>query len=160
TYGRRVYITHNHVLEAYPGADGLKTGYIRASGYNVATSAVRNGRRIIAVVMGGRSAYARDAQMVALLDQGFALAVKQPKTQVASAMLPQAPTNASTQMSKTVKTVGAPTVLVPPAKPKAETLRAAAVVQQADAVQVGAPAAPAADALLALAAPPKPHAGP
>ena len=44
----------------YPGADGLKTGYIRASGYNVATSAVRNGRRIIAVVMGGRSAYARD----------------------------------------------------------------------------------------------------
>ena len=51
TYGGRVYTSHNHVVMNYAGADGLKTGYIRASGYNVATSAVRNGRRIIAVVM-------------------------------------------------------------------------------------------------------------
>jgi len=94
-YGGRLYITHNHAVETYPGADGLKTGYIRASGYNVATSAVRDGRRIIAVVMGGRSAYARDAQMTALLDQGFALAQTQPKTQIASAVLPQPPTAAS-----------------------------------------------------------------
>src|SRR5215813_7135045 len=94
-YNGRLYITHNHVVETYPGPDGLKTGYIRASGYNVATSAVRDGRRIIAVVMGGRSAYARDAQMTALLDQGFALAQTQPKTQIASAVLPQPPTAAS-----------------------------------------------------------------
>jgi D-alanyl-D-alanine carboxypeptidase len=78
-YGGRTYTTHNHVVENYPGADGLKTGYIRASGYNVATSAVRNGRRIIAVVMGGRSAYARDTQMMAARP-GFTLAATQPKT--------------------------------------------------------------------------------
>ncbi len=149
TYGGRLYITHNHVVESYAGADGLKTGYIRASGYNVATSAVRNGHRIIAVVMGGRNAYARDAQMTALLDQGFALVANRPKTQFASAALPQAPTIASAQASKTTKTVGAPAVLVPPAKPQAETLKAAAVVQQADAAHEIAAALPAADALQA-----------
>src|SRR5215470_7916433 len=116
-YNGRLYITHNHVVETYPGADGLKTGYIRASGYNVATSAVRDGRRIIAVVMGGRSAYARDAQMTALLDQGFALAQTQPKTQIASAVLPQPPTAASAPSLKAGATVGAPAALMPPAKP-------------------------------------------
>jgi D-alanyl-D-alanine carboxypeptidase len=135
THGGRVYTTHNRVVENYPGADGLKTGYIRASGYNVATSAVRNGRRVIAVVMGGRSAYARDTQMMALLDQGFTLAAKQPKTQVASAKLPQAPTSAGGQPSKTANTVGTPTMLMPATKPQAETLSAAAAVQQAAAPQ-------------------------
>ena len=137
TYGGRVYTTHNHVVENYPGADGLKTGYIRASGYNVATSAIRNGRRIIAVVMGGRSAYARDAQMMALLDQGFALATTAPKTLVASATLPQAPTTAPAgQASKTNQTLGAPTLLAPPQQPAAETIKAATTVQQADAAAV------------------------
>jgi D-alanyl-D-alanine carboxypeptidase len=145
THGGRVYTTHNHVVENYPGADGLKTGYIRASGYNVATSAIRNGRRIIAVVMGGRSAYARDTQMMAMLDQGFALAGTQPKTQVASAKLPQAPT-ITAQPAKTATSVGAPTMLMPAAKPQAETLQAAAAIQQAGAapeavtVQVAVPA--------------------
>src|SRR5215470_10725342 len=91
TYLGRVYTTHNRLVMHYPGADGLKTGYIRASGYNVATSATRNGRRIVAVIMGGRSAFARDAQMMALLDQGFALVAQEPKTQVANATLPPAP---------------------------------------------------------------------
>jgi len=147
TYLGRVYTTHNHLVMHYAGADGLKTGYIRASGYNVATSATRNGHRIIAVVLGGRSAYARDSQMMGLLDQGFALVANRPKTQVASATLPQAPTIASAQASKTTKTIGAPAMLVPPAKPQAETLKAAAVVQQADAAQEIAAALPAADAV-------------
>ncbi len=147
TYLGRVYTTHNHLVMHYAGADGLKTGYIRASGYNVATSATRNGHRIIAVVLGGRSAYARDAQMTGLLDQGFALVANRPKTQVAGATLPQAPTIASAQAAKTTKTVGAPAMLVPPAKPQAETLKAAAVVQQADAAQEIAAALPAADAV-------------
>jgi D-alanyl-D-alanine carboxypeptidase len=150
TFGGRVYTTHNHVVENYPGADGLKTGYIRASGYNVATSAVRNGRRIIAVVMGGRSAYARDAQMMALLDQGFVLAATQPKTQVASATLPQPPTSASVQTAKTAaKTVGAPAMLLTaPAKPAVLSAPAAApaavTVRVADVVQDAVPAADAA----------------
>ncbi|WP_417330752.1 SPOR domain-containing protein [Halomonas cupida] len=62
---------HNRLLNNYPGADGLKTGFIRASGFNVATSAVRNGRRMVAVVMGGYTASSRDEQMVSVLDRGF-----------------------------------------------------------------------------------------
>lgn len=62
---------HNHLLDSYDGADGIKTGYIRASGYNLAASAVRDGRRLIGVVMGGPSAGSRDREMAALLDRGF-----------------------------------------------------------------------------------------
>ena len=62
---------HNRLLDNYPGADGLKTGFIRASGFNVATSAVRDGRRLIAVVMGGFTSRSRDAHMADLLDRGF-----------------------------------------------------------------------------------------
>jgi D-alanyl-D-alanine carboxypeptidase len=62
---------HNHLLDWYDGADGIKTGYIGASGYNLAASAVRNGRRLIGVVMGGPSASSRDRDMAALLDRGF-----------------------------------------------------------------------------------------
>ncbi len=68
----KVIATHNHLLDWYEGADGIKTGYIGASGFNLAASAIRNGHRLIGVVMGGRSAGARDRDMAALLDQGFA----------------------------------------------------------------------------------------
>jgi D-alanyl-D-alanine carboxypeptidase len=67
----RLIATHNHLLEWYEGADGIKTGYIGASGFNLAASAVRNGHRLIGVVMGGRSAGSRDREMASLLDQGF-----------------------------------------------------------------------------------------
>lgn len=63
---------HNRLLDNYPGADGLKTGFIRASGFNVATSAVRNNRRVVSVVMGGFTAASRDTHMADLLDRGFA----------------------------------------------------------------------------------------
>jgi len=63
---------HNHLLESYPGLDGIKTGFVDASGFDLAASAVRDGRRLIGVVMGGHSAASRDRQMAALLDQGFA----------------------------------------------------------------------------------------
>ena len=63
---------HNHLLESYDGADGLKTGYIDASGFNLAASAERNGDRLIGVIMGGPSWRQRDKEMVALLDRGFA----------------------------------------------------------------------------------------
>jgi D-alanyl-D-alanine carboxypeptidase len=55
----------------YEGADGIKTGYIGASGFNLAASAVRNGHRLVGVVMGGASAGRRDREMAALLDRGF-----------------------------------------------------------------------------------------
>ncbi|WP_051233985.1 serine hydrolase [Halomonas halocynthiae] len=62
---------HNRLLASYPGADGLKTGFIRASGFNVATSAERDGRRMLSVVMGGYSSKSRDKHMANLLDRGF-----------------------------------------------------------------------------------------
>ena len=65
-------VGHDHLLDWYPGADGIKTGYIRASGFNLATSAMRGGHRLVGVVLGGRSGGSRDRQMAALLDQGFA----------------------------------------------------------------------------------------
>src|SRR5215470_2339641 len=68
----RVILTHNHLLDWYEGADGIKTGYIGASGFNLAASAARSGHRLIGVVMGGSSAGSRDREMAALLDQGFA----------------------------------------------------------------------------------------
>ncbi|GBD44031.1 D-alanyl-D-alanine carboxypeptidase DacF [bacterium HR40] len=68
----RVHRSHNGILRLYRGADGLKTGYIRASGYNLAASAVRNGKRVIAVYVGGPTAPARDRTVAGLLDLGFA----------------------------------------------------------------------------------------
>ena len=71
-YQGRVYRNHNNLLGRYDGVDGIKTGYIDAAGYNLVASAVRDGRRVIAVALGGRSAAARDRRVAALLDRGFA----------------------------------------------------------------------------------------
>ena len=59
---------HNHLLGAVGGVDGIKTGYTRASGFNLVTSVHRDGRYLIAVVLGGRSAFERDAHMRALIE--------------------------------------------------------------------------------------------
>lgn len=71
-YAGRSYSSHNRILGWYKGADGLKTGFIRKSGFNLVTSATRNGRRLVGVVLGGPTASARDGQMGAILDQSFA----------------------------------------------------------------------------------------
>jgi D-alanyl-D-alanine carboxypeptidase len=62
---------HNRMLESYEGVDGIKTGFIRDSGFNIVTSASRGGRRLIGAVFGGASWVERDAHMASLLDQGF-----------------------------------------------------------------------------------------
>ncbi len=79
---------HDHLLDWYPGADGIKTGYINASGFNLATSALRDGHRLIGVVLGGHSASARDREMAALLDQGFESLGVPPATMVARRAAP------------------------------------------------------------------------
>lgn len=71
SHNGKTYRNHNMLLETYNGADGIKTGYIHASGFNLAASAVRHGRRLIGVVMGGRSAKSRNVHMAKLLDKGF-----------------------------------------------------------------------------------------
>jgi D-alanyl-D-alanine carboxypeptidase len=69
SYRGRTIRGHNELIGGVDGVDGIKTGYIRASGYNVVTSASRGGRKIVAVVMGGESARARNANMEALIDR-------------------------------------------------------------------------------------------
>lgn len=71
SFGGRTYRSHNHLVRSYRGMDGLKTGYTRASGFNLASSAVRNGQRVVVVVFGGRSAKTRDAEVARLMDLGF-----------------------------------------------------------------------------------------
>ncbi|MGE5505500.1 MAG: D-alanyl-D-alanine carboxypeptidase [Actinomycetota bacterium] len=68
----QVIPSHNRLMLRYAGADGLKTGYIHASGFNLIASARRDGRRIIGVVFGGSTAAWRDNHMATLLDKGFA----------------------------------------------------------------------------------------
>ena len=70
-YRGRTHTNHNTLLTNYEGTDGLKTGYTRASGYNLAASTVRDGRRLVAVVFGGRTARSRDKHITALLEKGF-----------------------------------------------------------------------------------------
>ena len=72
TYNGVTFATHNHLMESFQGMDGIKTGYIRASGFNLAASAVRNNRRLIGIVMGGQTAHARDREMARLLNAAFA----------------------------------------------------------------------------------------
>ncbi len=62
---------HNHLMSRYEGMDGIKTGFVRQSGFNLMASAQRNGRRVIGVVFGGRSAVSRDNRMAQILDYGF-----------------------------------------------------------------------------------------
>lgn len=71
-WGRQQIRNHNRMLGDYEGADGIKTGYIRDSGFNIVTSAMRDGVRLVGVTMGGSSWVERDRHMGALLDQGFA----------------------------------------------------------------------------------------
>ena len=62
---------YNSLIDRYPGADGMKTGFICASGYNVVASATRNGRRLIAVVLGAYSGAVRAQKAAQLLERGF-----------------------------------------------------------------------------------------
>ncbi len=68
---KQVPNTNRRFLSNYKGADGIKTGYTRAAGFNLVASAERNGERIIATVFGGRSTASRNAQVAKLLDLGF-----------------------------------------------------------------------------------------
>lgn len=84
---KNVSNTNRRLLNGYRGADGIKTGFTRAAGYNLVSSAERNGERIIATVFGGRSVTWRTARIKELLDMGFKraptrVAVKAPRKPV------------------------------------------------------------------------------
>ena len=102
---KTVYNTNRRLLGSYRGADGIKTGYTRAAGYNLVASAERGNERIIATVFGGRSVASRNARVAELLDMGFdraptRVAVRKPSRPVLVAE------GKDTGAGKTVRTTG------------------------------------------------------
>lgn len=101
TYGKHRIANHNRLLGRVKGVDGIKTGYTRASGFNLASSVSNGDRGIVAVVMGGQSGRSRDAEMARLIkkylpkastrDRGplIAKAGESPIAAIASAILPR-----------------------------------------------------------------------
>ena len=71
SYGGKAYRNHNSLLGKVGGMDGIKTGYIRDSGFNLCASVERDGKRIVAVVMGGRTATSRNQYMARLIEDTF-----------------------------------------------------------------------------------------
>lgn len=89
-YGGKTYKTHNYLMSRYEGMDGIKTGFIRASMFNLLASVQRDGRRLVGAVFGGSTAAARDAKMAALFDEAFE---KGPRQTVALRISVPAPAN-------------------------------------------------------------------
>ncbi len=71
TYKGQTIYTHNHLLKSFEGADGMKTGYTAAAGFNIITSAQRDGQRVIAVTMGHKTAQNRDQKVSQLMDKAL-----------------------------------------------------------------------------------------
>jgi D-alanyl-D-alanine carboxypeptidase len=67
----RTLTSHNNIIKNYQWSDGLKTGYISASGFNIITSAKKNGHYLVGVVFGGDTAVARDNLMISMLNKYF-----------------------------------------------------------------------------------------
>jgi D-alanyl-D-alanine carboxypeptidase len=90
-WGRAQIRNHNRMLGDYNGADGIKTGFSNASGFNIVTSAQRDGVRLVGATFGGSSWVERDRHMGALLDQGFSrmgVAPRAPSSVMAAAVVP------------------------------------------------------------------------
>ena len=87
TYRGVSYPTHDNLIGRYQGADGIKTGYTGASGFNLVSSVVRGRNHVIAVVMGGVTAHRRDREMMNLLDATFTQ-IQQNPSLVASIKVP------------------------------------------------------------------------
>ncbi len=69
--GKRVYRNTNKLIDAYAGTDGMKTGFICASGFNLVATATRSGKRLIAVVLGAKSSASRAVKAAQLFERGF-----------------------------------------------------------------------------------------
>jgi D-alanyl-D-alanine carboxypeptidase len=70
-YKNQFYNSHNKVIKNYKGSDGIKTGYTKASGFNIVTSARNGNKNLLAIVLGGKTAQQRDARTVSLLNKYF-----------------------------------------------------------------------------------------
>ena len=106
-YRGRRYRNHNALLYSYKGTDGIKTGYTRASGFNLTSSVRRRGKHVVAVVLGGKSSRSRNAQMRRVLDRALKRASvnkkphKRPKSR--PSVIKQAPVQVSKRPAAPVK---------------------------------------------------------
>jgi D-alanyl-D-alanine carboxypeptidase len=115
-YNGRILRNHNRLLTSYEGTDGIKTGYIHAVGYNLVASAIRGDRRLIGVVLGGRTGRQRDRQMAEQFDRAFG-GLNQPL--VAGAPLPPPAKPATFPMAAASPVAPAPEPPAPQAAPQA-----------------------------------------
>lgn len=132
TWDGRTYRTHNALVKTYDGADGLKTGYTRRSGFNLATTAERNGNRLIGVVLGGRSSRTRDAHMRKILDDAFAEIEKKPTLVAALHRKKPSPRLKPTLVAALAAKETAPTIASNEAL-RGEIMTAAATIKAGDA---------------------------
>ncbi len=135
TFQGKNYHNHNRLMSEYAGMDGMKTGYVGASGFNLVASAKRGNKRLIGVVFGGRSTASRNAHMAQLLDRGFTGQGIKQELLVSDAKINDTP-------ARVVAARKAP--LVPGRKPLTDAQLAAAraaVAVQAPVTALNAPAA-------------------
>lgn len=153
-YKGRVYNTHDHLLASFSGTDGIKTGYTRASGFNLVTSVVRNDRHLVGVVMGGISVPSRDREMMRILSEGFEYAAKNPNSVVAANVpwrggrppftnpFKSAPTVVASNQPNRVAAIVPPAAPAPPPPATPETVIPVDVVPAFPEVITLAPLAP------------------
>lgn len=134
-YGGRTYRTHNRFLKSYSGADGVKTGYINASGFNFAGSAVRNGRRLIGVIVGGKTSKRRDQAFTKLMNAGFKKAKQLGRPHYSGVLMSSVDWNTGRTAEPPRRKPFAPVVASAPAKSRSPAASARPV---AYAAQVGA----------------------
>ena len=134
--GKTVYHTNRRFLASYKGADGIKTGYTRAAGFNLTASAQRGNERIIATVFGGKSTASRNAKVAELMDLGFRRApsnapVRKPDTPAYSAESVVVASNGEAPQGagKTIRVTGAVTRSLRPSLRPGETPQPVLVAQ-------------------------------
>lgn len=149
-FGKSRMANHNKLLGRVQGVDGIKTGYTRASGFNLVSSVKVGDRKIVAVVMGGASGRSRDAEMERLIAAYMPKASSRGSNPLIAARTiePQAPIVASVASPLHAKNVPAPE-----ARPEAPEARPEQAVETAYARPLARPAAPIADAVAKAEAP-------
>jgi len=100
---------HNHLLGDFVGCDGLKTGYFEAAGFSIAATAIRDGNRVIAIVMGSKDRKVRDAKASALLSKGLSMLPSKKEPAVAASQPVGMPTTKTVAAAvQVVETAAAP----------------------------------------------------
>lgn len=158
TYRGRAYNNHNKLLKSFLGTDGIKTGYTHASGFNLVASAVRDRRRLIGVVFGGKTGRSRDKHMKTLLTRAFAKAGKRGVPVLVGAPR-RKPRGAGGRPATSVAEARTPREPAPSATPSAAASLAAASLAAARRVTIEAKPAnlPSLQALVARPAPKPGH---